>query len=117
MFANHVFVDAGLVVGDELLCRAEFLNIHDPYATAVLKMGFGLGEAVNVGHVPRNISAVCHCFMKNCEAITRQVIGGRRYSTDLSQVGLEVPCTYTFVGCRKYVEKVRRLLNSMSPLL
>ena len=70
------------VVG-ELLCRAEFVNIHDPYATAVLKMGLGLADAVTIGHVPRNISAVCHCFMRNGGTITYQVTGVRRYSTDL----------------------------------
>jgi hypothetical protein len=110
---HHVYKDLWTpVVGEGLICRAEFGNVHDPYAIAVQKLSLELTSAITVGHVPRNFSAVCHCFMGNGGTITCQVTGVRRYSADLIQGGLEVPCTYTFAGTSKYVDKVRRLLKS-----
>ena len=44
-------------VGQHLHCQQEVGNPHDPYAVAVLETG------VTVGHVPREISAVCSKFL------------------------------------------------------
>lgn len=78
------------VLGDVLACQVEFGNIHDVYAVAVLSGG------TVVGHVPRNISAVCYLFIRRIGTIVCQVTGNRRYSSDLVQGGLEIPCRYTF---------------------
>ena len=42
---------------DELQCKREPVNVHDPYAVAVVKAG------VIVCHVPRKISALCSTFV------------------------------------------------------
>lgn len=38
--------------------------------------------------------------------------GPRRYSADLPQGGLEIPCVLTFKGMPKDIEKVAKLLRS-----
>lgn len=74
------------------MCEREPGNIHDPYALAV--------EYRNtvVGHVPRIISAVCSMFLLHGGSIECRVTGGRRYSEDLPQGGLELPCVLKFIG-------------------
>lgn len=44
----------------------------------------------------------------NCE-----VTGSRRYSADLSQGGLQMPCSFIFTGELKEVQKVQRLLKPL----
>lgn len=44
-------------------CEHKLGNSHDPYVVAVKKV-IG-GEAKVVGHVPRNISAICSLFINN----------------------------------------------------
>ncbi len=78
--------------GYNLVCEPGFGNVHDPYAVAVCRASHGSSLAT-VGHVPRNISALCHFFIRRSGTITCQVTGVRRYSSDLAQGGLEVPCT------------------------
>lgn len=78
------------VVGEELACKRERGNSEDPFAVAVTK-----GERI-VGHVPRKISAVCAMFLRRGGSIICRVTGSRRYSEDLPQGGLEIPCVLTF---------------------
>ncbi len=109
---HHIYKDSWTpVLGEALVCVPEFGNVHDPYAVAVC-----ISSGSTVGHVPRNISALCHFFIRRCGTITCQVTGVRRYSSDLLQGGLEVPCTYTFEGIVKEVDKVRKLLKSTPSL-
>lgn len=83
----------------------EFGNIIDPYAVAVTRDG------IIVGHIPRIISAMCFFFLPHGGQIICQINGPRRYSRDLVQGGLEVPCTLTFFGTAKKLGKVKRLLD------
>ena len=98
------------VLGEQLQSEREPGNIHDIFAVAVLKSG------VKVGHLPRKISAVCSLFLRNGGVITCTVSGARRYSVDLEQGGLEIPCTLRFEGNEKldnnYLNKVERLVRS-----
>ena len=56
-----------------------------------------------VGHVPRRISSICSTFIRRGRIIKYTVTGCQRYSSDLLQGGLEVPCKLTFIGtCLKY---------------
>jgi hypothetical protein len=87
---------------EKLSCEVEPGNIFDPYAVAV-KITW---DNATVGHVPRKISAVCRMFLRR-GTITYTVTGVRKYSTDLPQGGLEVPCTLTFTGMTDNVEKVK----------
>ena len=54
----HVYKDIWFATNrDILICRKEASNIHDPYRVAVVDQC-----QVTVGHVPREISAVCSLF-------------------------------------------------------
>ena len=83
----HVYKDVWAATEGEVLpCSRELHNLRDPYAVAIKK-----GSTI-VGHVPRTISAVCSMFMRRDGTISCRVTGSRRYSSDLPQGGLEIPC-------------------------
>lgn len=90
------------VIGEELNCIHEEGNVSDPFAVAVVRAG------VTVGHVPRRISTICSVFLRRSgTGIKAVVTGPRRYSADLPQGGLEVPCTYTFTGATNFIAKAK----------
>ena len=75
----------------ELHCRREVIeaeNRRDPFAVAVERSG------VTVGHVPRSI---CSMFLRRGGRIDCEITGARRYSEDLPQGGLEIPCKLTLM--------------------
>jgi len=76
--------------GEAFPCDREIGNGHDPSAVAVKKGG------VIVGHVPRTISTVCSSFIRQGGTISATVNGTRRYSADLDEGGVEIPCILTF---------------------
>ena len=49
-----------------------------------------------VEHVPKHYSCVFSLFLQNDGAISCCVNRGRRYSGDLPQEELEIPCVYAF---------------------
>ena len=55
--------------GETLACEVEFGNIHDPSAVAVHKPGIGESSFATVGHVHRNISALCHFLIRRAGII------------------------------------------------
>ena len=65
-----------------------------------------------VGHILRKISSVCSLFLRRNGVMKIQTTGGRRYSADLPQGGLEIPCTITFEGVGKDVQKVKKLISA-----
>ena len=93
----------------DLVCKTEFGNIHDPYAVAIVRSD----EAEVVGHVPRKISSLCYFFIKRKGTIICQVTGKRQRSVDLPQGGLEVPCTLTFSGKSTEIGKVKKLFDKV----
>ena len=104
---HHIYKDVWTpVVHEELNCRREERNISDPYAVAIIKSGN------IVGHVPRRISTACNLFIQKGGVIVCTVTGPRRYSSDLPQGGLEVPCRLSFRGDSKLITKLNRLLRS-----
>ena len=87
--------------GEILICD----DGRDRYAVAVKKSG------TIIGHLPRKLSRVCLLFLRRGGTIICTVTGGRRYSADQPQGGLEVPCSLLFfrafnfrccLGLRKY---------------
>ena len=48
--------------GEELRCRREVGNSHDPLSVAIIKQIDG--EDTIVGQVPRRISALCNAFIR-----------------------------------------------------
>ena len=92
-------------LGEELPCQRETDNLHDRFVVAVLK------DACVVGHLPRNISSVSSIFIRRGRSILCRVTGSKRYSHDLPQGGLEVPCTLVFEGNSKYTKKVKGIVE------
>ena len=86
-------------------CEHEPGNHEDPYTVAIKK------DDRVVGHVPRNISCVSTLFTRRGGSIVSSVSGPRRYSDDLPQGGLELPCVYKFTGPSNLAEKVQKILK------
>ena len=102
----HVYMDeCEAAIGEELQCERERKNSKDPYAVAVTR------KNVVVGHLPRKISRVSALFIKRQGKIRCKVVGRRRYSVDLPQGGLEIPCVITFEGTEKDVNNVKKPLK------
>ena len=89
------------VIGEVLSCRREPGNASDPFAVAVMK------EREIVGHVPRYYSCICNLLLRKGGSLSCSITGNRRYSSDLPQGGLELPCSYRFSGSRKLIEKIK----------
>jgi len=66
------------------------IGLLEPYAVAIKK------EGSVVGHMPRTISCVCIVFIQKHGTITCTITRTRRFSSDLPQGSLELPCEYTF---------------------
>ncbi len=95
------------VTGEEFLCRREIGNSSDSFAVAVAK-----GDGTTIGHLPRKISCVCSLFLRQGGSIVCRVTGSKRYSVDLAQGGLEIPCRLTFQCDRLLVQKTKKLIKS-----
>ena len=106
---HHVFGSIwSPTIGEQLVCKRQSGNPQDVYAVAVMR------GATLVGHVPRKISAACSIFLRRKGTIRCTVSASRRYSADLPQGGLEVPCILQFHGDTKDVAKVRKLVLPIS---
>ncbi len=75
------------------------------YAVTVIRAGV----IICIGYLPRRISRVCSIFLRRGGSIHCVVIGGRRYSADLPQGGLEIPCSLHFEGKLKEATKSRNI--------
>ena len=93
------------LIGKQIKCVREVANPRDRYAVAVIKTTSLSTETV--GHIPRCISAVCSSFLQRGGEIYCTVTGSRRYSRDLLQGDLEVPCTLSFMGDNKELKKLK----------
>lgn len=83
----------------------ERADSKDPFAVAVVK------SQVTVGHIPRQNSSICSMFLRHGGTICCRVTASRRYSKDLPQGGLEIPCVLTFQGGAKDIAKVSKLVR------
>ena len=95
------------VIGECLHCKRERDNAEDRHAVAVCK-----SVDVVVGHVPRSISCLCSAFIRRGGTIDCTIEGTRRYSSDLPQGGMEIPCKYIFKGMMKELQKVTKYYKS-----
>jgi len=67
----HVYKDIrNPEIGEVLICKQEFKNLHDPYAVSAVHE-----DNIMVGHVPRTISALCYFFLRRNGMILCQVTG------------------------------------------
>ena len=96
-------------VGEMLACERQPRNAADRYAVSVKKDG------TIIGHLPRKVSRVCSLFLRRGGMIRCTVTGRRRYSGDLPQGGLEIPCILAFYNTTKPKELaiVKRLLKTV----
>ena len=78
-------------------------NPSDLYAVTMLHGG------VVIGHVLQIISAACSAFIRRGGVASCEVTGAK-YSVDLSQGGMEVPCKLTFTAPSKEIDKLHKLL-------
>ena len=99
--------------GEMLHCQRETANPRDTFAVAVVRSSSASGLApCTVGHVPRKISTICSVFIRRGGFIRCRVTGSRRYSQDLPQGGLEIPCLLLFNGTEKDTLKAERLVKA-----
>ena len=91
-------------LGDIHPCVRETTNRHDPFAVKVLETG------TIVGHLPKKISSACSLFLRRGGIISCRVTGEKRYSRDLIQGGLEIPCVLLIEGNAELLTKLKRLL-------
>lgn len=91
------------VVGEVLDCVREPQNSSDRYAIAVKK------DQTTIGHLPRKLSRLCSLFMRRGGTIQCRVTGHKRYSADLVQGGLEIPCSLTFKSTTEELKKLKKL--------
>ncbi len=97
-------------VGERLACETEQNNSFDMNAVAVIKSSYV------VSHLPRKISLICSLFLRRSGcSINCEVISEKRYSRDLPQGGLEIPCLLYFSGnsseCKTSAKNVEKLLK------
>ena len=96
-------------MGDQLGCAREPGNCQDTFAVAIIK------DDLTVGHVPRSISPICSIFIRRGGMIVCRVTDHRRYSADLPQGGVEIPCTLTFHSNDvQLLDKTRKCLDKAS---
>jgi len=89
-----------------LICQRETTNSSDRYAVAVVKSG------QVIGHLPRKVSRACSIFIRRGDSMTCVVTGGRRYSSDLPQGGLEIPCKVKFTSKKNNeIKKLKQALK------
>ena len=93
-------------IGQSLQCEHEQGNLKGPYAIAILDNTCRYIKTV--GHLLRKISAACSVFLRKGGHITYIVIAHRRYSADLPQGGLEVPCSLKFNGKQEEIGKLKK---------
>ena len=91
---------------------AQLFNVKGKLAIPTIFML--LKSGVIVGHIPKKISATFSLFLRRGGAIHCTATGAKRYSADLEQGGLEVPCVLKFVGDE---EKLKFLLDKTQKLV
>ena len=103
----HPYMDVWTPVEDEMLrLIPEPTNPGDKNAVAVMK------EEQIVGHVPFKLSTIISLFLRRDvnKAFTR--VTGRKVNRTVGY-GLQIPCVYQFYGQKPYIDKLRKVLDSL----
>ena len=94
-------------VGGKMKCQREPSNVTDKYAVSVVKDNGDI-----VGYLPRKIFKVLSLFLRRGGTIACEVTGHRRYSVNLKQGGMEIPCHVMLKSIKeKEVKKCQELLQ------
>ena len=76
MHGHHIYKDIWTSsIGKELQCQRKVGNTHDIYAVLVVKTIHRCNTIV--GHLPRQISTICHLFLRKGGIITSTIFGRR----------------------------------------
>ena len=102
----HIYQSVWMLVLKDLICLREPFNSVDKYAVCVKK------DDDIIGHLPKKISRICSVFLRRGGSISCIVTGRRRYSSDLTQERLEIPCSLLFRGKQKEVQKLKRFCKN-----
>ena len=104
------------VIGKELRwCQRKEDSPRDPYAVAVTKSHTGVVGMEIVGHVLHYLSTLYLLFIRQSGAVYWCIATGmHRYSKNLSQGGMEIPCKYNFIGNCKGMKKIQSYISSHS---
>ena len=107
---HHVYKEVWTpIIGEVLQYEKEKGNSHDLYLDLYAVAAKKLDSIVR--HMPHTISTPCHLFLSRGGLITCGTVTGiRKYSDDLLQGSLEVPCQLIFRGDEPAVEKVKKRL-------
>ena len=95
----HIYKD----IWDAVIGKPD--NRSDRYAVAIKKDG------IIIGHIPRKILRGCTLFLRRGNEITCHVTRHRRYSVNLPQGGLEVPCVLRFEGETKEIANFKKFVK------
>ena len=96
------------VLDKQLFCKREIGNVVDRYTAAAKN-----DSRITVGHLPRRI---CSIFLIGGGTITATVTGRRRYSSDLAQGGLKIPCDLKCSGEEEKISKLKKVLRQKKQL-
>ena len=110
----HVYKESWTpLVHEELKTKQEHGNSTDQFAVAVYKESTpagGSGTANTVGHLPKEISRVCWYFIEHDGEILCTITNDRKQRCPLEQGGLEIPCQLKFIGKKKNIKKLKKML-------
>ena len=96
-------------IGDIFRCKRESHNARDRYVVAVVD-----DIDKTIGHVPHKISHICSLFLRRGGDIVCVVMGSRRYSHNLPQGGLKVPCKLIFSSNARISQNLRACSKTCS---
>ena len=82
-------------------------NPHNRFAVAAYEAD---GDEV-VGYIPREISRWSALFLDRGGSIEGSITGVRRHSREAG--GMEIPCELTFIGKKKHIAKMKRLIDGL----
>ena len=103
----HIYKDVWIAsIGETLNCVRQTGNRFDRYAVAVIK------NDTIVGHLPKKLSRVFSLFIRRGGTIQCRITGCRKYSSDLRQGGLEIPCILLMKGKSKDIQNLKKLLKN-----
>ena len=104
---HHVYKSTWTpTVGQVLDVNAEPNNVHDSHAVATFQGG------VVVGHLPIEFSGIAWHFLQHGGQMSCVVTGHRKYS-DVPTKGLEVPCSYKFIGKPLLIKKLVKIMTKL----
>ena len=84
--------------------------INDKLAIALVN-----NDSVTVDNIPKFMSKLTHVFIKHGRRIKCEITGGKKYSRDLEQGGLEIPARLTISNTNKKMTDVR--IEKLNPLV